>query len=68
MSSLYEDPEMLSWLRHVEKYGPSFLRALADAAFLADERHYPLLRPLLLTLKQMHPEATLTSRSRNHVQ
>lgn len=51
MCSVYEDTELYDWLRWVEQNGPSFLQAVAEAAFMADLKHYCLLRPLLLKLK-----------------
>jgi hypothetical protein len=34
--SVYEDVELLDWLRWAEENGPSFLRTIAEAAFTAD--------------------------------
>jgi len=36
-----------------------FFRTIAEAAFLADLKHYHLLRPVLVRLKEMHPEKDL---------
>jgi hypothetical protein len=43
-------------LRWAETNGPSFVRTLAEAAFLADLRYYDLLRPVLLKLKEEYPQ------------
>ncbi len=59
MCSVREDVELLPWLRWAEQNGTSFLRTIAEAAFLADLKHYHLLRPVLITLKAMHPEKDL---------
>jgi hypothetical protein len=47
------DPGLGAWLRWASASGdaPSFLRAIAEAAFLADLPSYALLRPVLLRLK-----------------
>ena len=48
------DPDLRDWLRWASESGeaPSFVRAVGEAAFLADLENYSLLRPLLLRLKQ----------------
>jgi hypothetical protein len=48
------DPDLADWLRWASESNeaPSFVQAIADAAFLADLPNYSLLRPLLLRLKQ----------------
>jgi len=50
------DPELTAWLRWASESGevPSFIRAIAEAAFLADLPNYELLRPVLLKLKHSH--------------
>jgi len=50
-SSAYTDSEMHDWFRWAEQHGSSFLRAVAEAAFVSDLKHYALLRPILLELK-----------------
>jgi hypothetical protein len=45
MCSVYDDVELLDWLRWAEGDGPSFLRTIAEAAFTADLNDYNLLRP-----------------------
>jgi hypothetical protein len=47
MCSVYDDVELLDWLRWTEGDGPSFLRTIAEAAFTADLNDYNLLRPCL---------------------
>ena len=51
------DTELADWLRWAFESGkaPSFVRALAEAAFLADLPNYALLRPVLLELKRQMP-------------
>ena len=52
--SATNDPDLHDWLRWASESGeaPSFDRAVAEAAFLADLPHYALLRPVLLELKR----------------
>jgi hypothetical protein len=51
------DPELTDWLRWAFESGeaPSFIRAIAEAALIADLRNYSLLRPVLLELKRQRP-------------
>jgi hypothetical protein len=52
------DGELRDWLRWASEGGdeaPSFIRAIAEAAFLADSADYALLRPVLLELKRQRP-------------
>jgi hypothetical protein len=55
MCSVYEDAELYDWLRWADENGTSFLRTMAQAAFVADIKHYLLLRPTLLKLKEANP-------------
>lgn len=55
MLSVYEDAELYDWLRWADQHGGSFLRAIAEAAFLADLKHYNMLRPVLLELRMQWP-------------
>ncbi len=55
MCSVYEDAELYDWLRWAEENGTSFLRTMAQAAFVADIKHYLLLRPTLFKLKEANP-------------
>jgi hypothetical protein len=57
MCSVYDDVELLDWLRWSQENGPSFLRTIVEAAFTADLKNYNLLRPALLTLKEANPRA-----------
>jgi hypothetical protein len=50
------DNELRDWLASAAEHGTSFLRAIAEAAFVSDLKHYRLLRPVLLNLKKMYPE------------
>lgn len=54
------DPELADWLHWASESGevPSFVRAIAEAAFLADLANYALLRPVLLELKRRRPRTT----------
>jgi hypothetical protein len=56
MISPATDEELYGWLHRVETNGPGFLRAMAEAALLADLKHYSLLRPVLLELKKEWPK------------
>jgi hypothetical protein len=53
--SAYTDTELSGWLRFEEKHGSNFMRAIAEAAFLADAASYVLLRPILRKLMELHP-------------
>jgi hypothetical protein len=48
------DLELTDWLHWTSESGevPSFVRTIAEAAFLADLADYTLLRPVLLELKR----------------
>jgi hypothetical protein len=50
------DNELHDWLVRAAEHGTSFLRAIAEAAFVSDLRDYYSLRPTLLKLKRMYPE------------
>ena len=53
------DPDLRDWLRWASESGeaPSFVRAIAEAAFIADLANYALLRPVLLELKRRNSDA-----------
>jgi hypothetical protein len=55
--SVYDDPELTDWLHWASESAevPSFVRTIAEAAFLADLPDYALLRPVLLELKRQRP-------------
>ena len=59
MCSVYDDVELLDWLRWAEENGPIFLRTIAEAAFTADLKDYNLIRPALLNLKEANPRTGL---------
>jgi hypothetical protein len=50
------DVELHDWLRWAEGNGSGFLKATAEAALIADLKHYNLLRPVLLELKREWPQ------------
>ena len=50
------DEELHDWLRWVEENSSSFLKTTAEAALIADLKHYNLLRPALLELKLEWPK------------
>ena len=51
------DPDLHDWLHWASESGevPTFVRAIAEAAFLADMQDYSLLHPVLLELKRQTP-------------
>lgn len=51
------DNELHEWLIWAREHGTSFLHAIAEAAFLSDLKHYRMLRPVLLNLRKMYPNA-----------
>jgi len=55
--SAYTDTELGGWLRFEQEHGGSFMRAIAEAAFLADTSSYILLRPILVKLKGLYPDS-----------
>jgi hypothetical protein len=50
------DVELHDWLRWAEEDGSSFVKTMAEAALIADLKHYNLLRPALLELKREWPK------------
>ena len=56
MCPVYDDVELLGWLRWAEEQGTSFLRKLAEAAMIADIPHYRQLRPVLIAMKKECPK------------
>jgi len=58
--SVYDDPDLTGWLRWASESGevPSFVRTIAEAAFIADSPHYELSRPVLFELKREKPMPT----------
>jgi hypothetical protein len=57
MISPYTDKTLYGWLVWAEEQ-TSFLQAIATAVFLSDVKHYSLLRPVLLKLREMYSEAS----------
>jgi hypothetical protein len=66
MCSVYEDVELLDWLRWADEHGSGFLRAIAEASMSADLPHYLLLRPVLLELKREWPKPARDSMCGRH--
>ncbi len=55
--SAYTDNELRDWLVWSSSANvSSFLRAISEAAMVADLKHYNLLRPTLLELKKEWPK------------
>jgi hypothetical protein len=51
-----DDPAMFAWLCNARQRAGHFVSALADAALLADWENYPLLRPVLVTMREKYPQ------------
>ena len=56
MISAATDVVSHDWLRWAEENGSGFLKTTAEAALIADLKHYNLLRPVLLELKREWPK------------
>jgi len=54
------DPELADWLHWASESDevPGFIRAVAEAAFIADLPNYALLRPVLLELMRQRPRVS----------
>jgi hypothetical protein len=50
------DMELYAWLNGAHAKAGDFLKAIAEAAFRADESNYAILRPALLELKAKYPK------------
>jgi hypothetical protein len=50
------DRELYPWLNGAHTKAGDFLKAIAEAAFRADESNYAILRPALLQLKAKYPK------------
>jgi hypothetical protein len=52
------DLELRAWIRWASEGGnaPAFVRTVAEAALIACSPDYALLRPVLVEVKQRHPE------------
>jgi hypothetical protein len=46
---------LAEWLNWADGHGSNSLRAISEAAFIADSKNYDLLRPTLLNLKDLYP-------------
>jgi hypothetical protein len=55
------DDELQKWLRWELEEGSSFMRAIAEAALVADLKHYNLLRPFLMRLKEVESRSGKSS-------
>jgi len=51
-----DDRELLEWLANAHQRGGSFISSLANAALRADPENYPLIRPLVLQMREKYPE------------
>ena len=51
----YEDSELMDWLLNARQSGGGFVNAIAEAGLRADLENYPILRPVLLQLKERYP-------------
>lgn len=50
-----DDPELLEWLAKAVHDGGGFVSSAARAALVADHDNYPLIRPLIIQLRQKYP-------------
>jgi hypothetical protein len=66
--SPYSDPELADWLRWASESSEvlGFVRAIVEAALIADVSHYALLRPVLLELMQERPHTVPTETPIRH--
>ena len=64
--SAHTDPELRDWLRWASERGntPTFVRTVAEAAFIACIPDYLLLRPVLVELKRRYPAGLTTDTQR----
>jgi hypothetical protein len=54
---LQTDPELAEWVLNLDRlHAGGFLSAIGIAAQRADFQNYPLMRPLLISLKRKYPE------------
>jgi hypothetical protein len=51
-----DDPELLEWMNNASQRAGGFLSYLAMAGLRADWENYPLMRPLLLTMREKYPQ------------
>lgn len=50
-----DDPELLEWLANAKDRGGHFISAMAQAGLVADHDNYPLIRIVLMALRQKYP-------------
>lgn len=55
-----DDMELADWLLNAQSFGGDFLRSLAEAGLRADHENYPVLRPVLLSMKEKYPKYATT--------
>src|SRR5580658_3193231 len=48
-----DDPELLEWLANAKEKAGGFVSNLAAAALVADWENYPILRPVLLLMREV---------------
>jgi len=51
-----DDPELLEWLDNASRKAGSFLSSLAFAALYADFENYPILRPVIVEMREKYPQ------------
>jgi hypothetical protein len=51
-----DDPEILEWLNNASLKAASFLSSLAFAALLADWENYPIIRPVVIAMRDKYPQ------------
>jgi hypothetical protein len=52
----HDDPELLEWLGNAQARAGGFVSNLAYAGLVADHDNYPLIRPLLVQMRQKYPQ------------
>ena len=50
-----DDPELLEWLANAQQRGGHFISAIAKAGLQADHENYPIIRNVLMTMRQKYP-------------
>ena len=56
MRAIDDDPELLEWLDNASRKAASFLSSLAFAALYADFENYPILRPVIVEMREKYPQ------------
>lgn len=49
-----DDPELLEWLAKASQEGGGFISAIARAGLVADWENYPVLRPVLVAMRDKY--------------